>query len=411
MNVGVVLDLRDTSADSAPLRALLAALAQARQAGDRFSLIVAGRPGGLLLSPEQFRHGPLQLMMSRLFGQTAAPDTGLDLPQAMNLAIETVRKSDDPAAVLGSSLIMLVSAATLTDQLPVLQPMVHDSAVSGIPVSVVALGERSDPEAVQRLVLAGQGNRRVLNSADAAAEVVAKELHAASRVVARALRLRIRLASGVKLIRVLGSQRLAEPQAQQVREAERSIDQRLSRNLGIQADRGEDEEGIQIVIPGFYAGNSHVVLLDVVAERPGAVADVTLRYKDLVNLGNGIASASLDLPLGHKAPGPLERNVLKNQLALMLAEAVRQAGMHLAAGEQQQALSVLASIRDLWRGLRQEISAWSRDAELLRDEAVLSDYLGLLQSPLAAQSIERERLVDSLRYAAFRKLIQEQREE
>src|SRR6185369_2748520 len=114
------------------------------------------------------------------------------------------------------------------------------------------------------------------------------------------------LAAGVRLVGIVGSRRLDEAQAQRVREAERSVDLRLSRNLGIESDRGEDEDGIQVVVPVFRAGDAHVILLDVVAPGPGAVADVSVRYKDLVFLRNGVARASLTLPAGAPAAGPLE---------------------------------------------------------------------------------------------------------
>ena len=61
------------------------------------------------------------------------------------------------------------------------------------------LAEPIDLDAVDRLTLAGQGNRRLLANAGEAPSVVDRELHSASRVVARAVRLRIRLAPGVRL--------------------------------------------------------------------------------------------------------------------------------------------------------------------------------------------------------------------
>ena len=56
MNVGVVLDLRHGFAPEveAQARALLVALLHARDLGDRFSLIIAGEPGGLLLGRMSF---------------------------------------------------------------------------------------------------------------------------------------------------------------------------------------------------------------------------------------------------------------------------------------------------------------------------------------------------------------------
>jgi hypothetical protein len=189
-----------------------------------------------------------------------------------------------------------------------------------------------------------------------------------------------------------------------VREAEQSIDRRLARNLGIQADRGEDEEGIQIVIPSFYAGDTHVVLLDVVAENPGAVADVTLRYKDVVYLRNGVARAGLTLGGGRRASDPLERNVLKNLVAWEFARQTRQIGRSLAAGEAQRARSQLAALRKLIHGLRLEVAGWSGDPDLAADATLLGEYLTLLDSPAIGDPTQRRYVADSLRLAAFRKL-------
>ena len=407
MNIGLVVDLRGiTDANTgARIRALIAALNRVRQPEDRFSLTVAGPDGGLLVPPEQFRHGPLRVAMDRLFG--ASRDTGstlVDLQQALVTATESVRQGNDPGAVLGSSLVLLVTGSSLADELAALERIAHENAVSGVPLSVISLVARDDLAHIDRLVAAGQGNRRVLDSAQGADALVDRELHAASRAVARALRLRIRLAPGVKLVDVLGSRRLGEPQAQRVREAEQSIDQRLARNLGIQADRGEDEEGIQIVIPSFYAGDTHVVLLDVIAENPGAIADVTLRYKDVVYLRNGVARANLTVGGSRRVSGPLERNVLKNLVAWEFARQTRQVGRSLAAGDPQQARSQLATLRELIHGLRLEVAGWSGDPDLTADETMLGEYLALLDSPAIRHVAQRRYLADSLRYAAFRKL-------
>src|SRR6185437_14784178 len=113
-------------------------------------------------------------------------------------------------------------------------------AVAGIPVSVVAVGAGAPLPELDRLALAGQGSRRALAARADAPRLVDEELSADSNVVARAVRLRIRLAAGVRLVGIVGSRRLDEAQAQRVREAERSIDLRLSRNLGIESDRGDD---------------------------------------------------------------------------------------------------------------------------------------------------------------------------
>ena len=406
MNVGVVLDLRRPLDDATgtKLRALVNALTKARQPGDRFSITVAGHPGGLLVAPEDFRHGPIQVAMQSLF--TSARDSrapAMDLLAAMDTATRNVRHGDDASAPLGASLVLLVSTAPIAEQRQALEGMAHENAVAGIGLSVVAVGRGADLTAIDHLVLLGQGHRRVLAAADDAAKLVDRELHAASRAVARAVRLRIRLAPGVELIDVLGSENLSEPAAQRVREAEQSIDRRMARNIGIRADRGDDEEGIQIVIPSFFAGDSHAVLLDVVVPGPGPVADVSVRYKDLVYRRNGVARARLVIQDGHSAPGPLERNVLKNQLAHELARAATTAGAQLSAGNRGGAIRTLSAALALIVGMREEIPGWDNDNELRADEALLAQYLTVLGPRFAGQ--QQNHLADSLRYLAYRRLI------
>ena len=67
--------------------------------------------------------------------------------------------------------------------------MAHRQAADGVVLSVVPLGRRPDLERVERLVLAGLGNRRFLESPEQARQLVEAELHSASRAVARAVRL------------------------------------------------------------------------------------------------------------------------------------------------------------------------------------------------------------------------------
>ena len=218
------------------------------------------------------------------------------------------------------------------------------------------------------------------------------------------MRLRIRLAPGVKLVDILGSRRLDEPQAARVREAEQATDRRMARYLGIGADRGRDEHGIQIVIPNFYANDAHVVLLDLVVDGPGPIADVTVRYKDVVYLRNGVAQAHLTIEPGLRAAGPLERNVMKNLAAWELSRQVHGISRHIAGGRLQEAGAQLSLLRYRVQGMRDEVAGWSADADLAADQAMLDDYLAILRSPVAGDALQRGYLADSLRYAAFRKL-------
>ena len=346
MNVGIVLDAKPN--DLAAARALIDSLQQARALGDRFRLILPGK--GEIVPPEAFRHGPLSVALDEL-------EASNDLEGAVRLAIEHVHAGDDPTMPLGSSLVLVVTPQKLGDELDALSRLAHRSAVGGVPVSVIGVGASVDRSELERLALAGQGRRYFLEQASDANSVIDRELAASSRVVARALRLRIKLADGVKLVDVIGSVSLNERQAERVREAEKSIDLRLSRNLGIEADRGEDEDGIQIVIPSFYAGDAHTILLDVVAAWPGPIAEVTVRYKDLAELRNTVARASLALPRSSSGDidninrGPLEINVLKNYLAFHLSEVLEGAADKLEQGDRSGAIDELDEVRRLLAGL------------------------------------------------------------
>jgi hypothetical protein len=410
MNVGVVIDGRGTIPPdvASSMRALLKSFLKHKDVGDRFSLTVAGKPGGLLVDAEHFRHGPVTVAMTNvLTGSGPASPEGpvLGLVDAVETAVRNVQRTDDPTAPLGSSLVILVSSqpwGALTDPL---SRIAHRSAVGGIPVTVVGLGDSVQLEEIERVTLSGQGNRRLLRSAAESDRLVERELSALSRVAARAARLRIRLAPGVKLVEVIGSSRLDETGAVQVRQAERSIDRRLSRNLGIEADRGEDEAGIQIVIPTYYAGDSHAFLLDVVVPGPGPVADVTLRYKDLVYLENGVARANLSLGTGTGTEGPMERNVLKNLLAIRLSETLKDAGRAILAGEDARAIALVRDFRALLESLGSEVAGFEQDPELRNDVAMLDEYLTLMRTAALQRGGPRGYLADSLQLAGYFRIL------
>ncbi len=407
MTLAVVLDLSQplTPESGAALRALLTSLARRKSTGDRFSLVVAGRvlPGsrqGLLVDGDSFRHGALMVGLNEAL---AAPEGGLSLTEAMQRAQDMVLATDDPTQPLGTSSLLLVTPGQLGGQLPALVSLAHAAAVGGVSTSVVALGGGADAGEIERIVLAGQGNQRLLSSADEAQGVVDRELAAVARVVARAVRLRIRLAPGVKLVDVIGSHRLDEVRAEEVRQAEKSIDRRLAKNLGLASDRGEDEEGIQIVIPAYYAGDAHVVLLDVVVPGPGPVADVRVRFKDLVYLENGVGTATLNLPRGREVQGPIQLAVQRRYLGHQVSRALRAAGEAIAAGDMTTAATTLESTTRLLAGMRVLLPGLASDQGLLADLRMLGEYQGLL--PRLASDVQRDHIADSLRFASYLKIL------
>ncbi|MGI9592442.1 MAG: hypothetical protein ACR2P8_13810 [Myxococcota bacterium] len=406
MSVGIVFDLRGSpSIETArSLRALLDGFLEAKDVGDRFSLTVAGAPGGTVVGPEAFRHGPLSLAMAELLDPANGTRSGapaLSLEQAVRRTAAALQRTDDPDAPLGSSLVLLVTSQPLAPLTSNLAVLAHESAVAGVPVSVVGVGQSVSLEDLERVALAGQGNLRLLAEAAEAEGLVERELSALSRVIARALRLRIRLAPGVKLVSVVGSEPLDAAGAEQVRRAERSVDRRLAQNLGIEADRGEDEDGIQIVIPTFHSGDSHAVLIDLVAPGPGPIADVTIRYKDLVYLRNSVARANLTLGRSADPPGPLERNVVKNLLAIRLSETLKESGRELLAGRDQQAIAAVREFRTLLEGLQRETAGFQNDPALADDTRMLDEYLAVIEAGALDHDAPRQYLADSLQLSGY----------
>jgi hypothetical protein len=411
MNIGLVLDLEGEVSvqDAKSMRALIDAFGRESDIGDRFSLTVAGKPGGVILEPDEFRHGPITVVMQTLFEDRKDLELidrrTLTVTEAVMQAVDEVGSLDDPTAPLGSSAVILVTSGTLGESLPNLRDLAHQSAVAGIPISVIGVGSKVNLDNLEQIALSGQGNRRLLGAAAEAKALVEREVSAVSRVIARAVRLRIRLAPGVKLVDIPGSYRLDEVFAERVREGERSIDKRIARNLGIDADRGEDEEGIQIVIPTYYSGDSHVVLLDVVAPGPGPIADVRIRYKDLVHLRNGVASANLSLGRHEAEPGPLELNVLKNYLAYELSQVLRLVGSSVERQEYQEAIELVRYYIYLLHSIKKSMAGLSRDNDIDRDLVMLDEYLNYMTGRAPSDAETRDFLSDSLKLAGKLKLL------
>ena len=165
MNVGLVLDLRgEVTPDAATsIRALLQAFASSAELGDRFSLTVAGRPGGTVVQPGDLRHGTLSVAMAELFGD-GSPGVALSLDQAVAAAQDVVRADDDPNAPLGSSALIVITSQPFDALTGRLTDMAHASAVDGVPWSAIGIGSSVDLAELDSLVLAGQGNRRLLTT-------------------------------------------------------------------------------------------------------------------------------------------------------------------------------------------------------------------------------------------------------
>ena len=101
---------------------------------------------------------------------------------------------------LGTSLVLVATTRALGNDLGALSQLAHQSAVGGVSLSAVGVGDSIDRGELEQLALSGQGRRYFLEQSADANRIVDQELAATSRAVARALRLRIKLADGVRLV-------------------------------------------------------------------------------------------------------------------------------------------------------------------------------------------------------------------
>lgn len=401
MHVAVVLDARtalDAEAQSR-VRALLDALSRSRDTGDRMSLFAAGPHGGVLVPSGQLRRGEVEVALTRLFGGENVEHAAADVGSAVRAAVESIAADDEAVATLGAGLVLVVTPGLSDADGASLSDLAHVAALGGVTTSVVGLGTGAALEPLDAVAFAGQGRRSVLDSTSAATGAVSREIEAVSRIVARSIRLRIRLAPGVQLVGVLGSYRLDDARAARVVEAENAIDRELAARLGITSDRGEDEDGMQIVIPAFYADDSHVILLDVVAP-PGPIADVRARYKDLLHLRNESANGAFELARGTDERGPLELNVLENVVAFEIGTALDDASRMVASGDRAGAERRIDEARAMVAGLEERIPELGRSGRLDDGVALAGRYVTAISGD--AQAGQDAALCDSLRYAAFR---------
>ncbi len=79
------------------------------------------------------------------------------------------------------------------------------------------------------------------------------------------------------------------------------------------------------MIPYFYGDDSHVILIELWVEKPGLVADVTVRYKDMVNLDNATARTSVRLGARPQAPNQEQILIARNVRGFQLAENLQKA--------------------------------------------------------------------------------------
>lgn len=290
------------------------------------------------------------------------------------------------------------------------QRLTSAEADKEIQTTSVGLGLDFNEDLMMAIAKDGRGNYHFIKDGADTKTVFAKELDELTHVVAKAVKLRIQLAQGVGLVRVLGAKTLDAAQTRKVKNDEKKIDRRVADELGIAANRqtDQDEPGIKLIIPDFYRGDNHIVMLEV-AVPPGLgshkVADVFLKYKDLVNRTNRIEQAGVSVQYTADRAAmiaSINRAVKKNLLGFQTGEALADAGSLIAKGDIGSAVKRVDE-RMVVLGLAAK--EWS-DRDLDKDGLLLSRYEAVLkqlgQNPQLSQSELGQYVARSLTYAGYK---------
>ena len=326
----VAIDARLLSTRRAQLMEALRGLASRLGPQDQVAVVLTGSKPEVILplgSAKALRN--IEPLLPRA-GREGEPEAALS--EAGRLLTEA---AEGRMRVPGTGVVLWLAGPASTRSVGSASAGAHALTLQGAITSVIALHGGRDWWPVAQ---AGHGNHHSGLRPDAA---VAAELDALSRVIARLLRINIRLGPDVEAIRVLGSRVLTEAEKAAVKAREVATDTQLSKTLGLKADRGDDDDGLQTVIPTFYGGDAHVILVELWVKKPGLVAEVSLRAKDMVTLGNTTAQASASLGATPRDDGPVQVSVRHNVQGFSLAEALSAAAADAAAGRTREALDRL----------------------------------------------------------------------
>jgi Ca-activated chloride channel homolog len=408
LNVALVIDCSGSMGQEGKLEAAKAAAIQLveRLRGNDILSVVTFDDNAHLLWPAQ-----KAVATERLKRQIAAlaPGSGTNIYEGLKSSYAQAQRY---AGREGVSRVILLSDGEVTSGVtdPVeFQRLAAAQVDREIQTTTVGMGVDFNEELMLAIAREGKGNYHFIKDGADTQTVFAKELEELTHVVARAVKLRVRLADGVGLVRVLGAMTLDEAQTRQVKAEEKKIDRKVYEELGIAANRQkeEDEPGIKLLIPNFYRGDHHLVMLEV-AIPPGRgtrrVADVFLKYKDLVARANREARATVDVeytPDRAAMIASIDRNVKKNLLGFQTGEALTEAASLISQGRVAEAAR---KIDERMVVLGVAAREW-RDRDLDRDGALLDRYKTVLaqlrERPQLAGAEFGQYLKKSLTYAGY----------
>lgn len=342
LDIGLVLALGPHHADAAidAVQTLMNRLGPQ----DRLSIVEVSQTPVLVADLDRIKK--VRARLSWGWKPTGGLPTSPTLVAGLQLAADSLRRGEtEDAVVVGTKTLLVVTETVDSTAAVAAASEAHRLTVEGFVTSVIEVRPVADGELWQ-VADAGHGGYHRADS-DGIDAAVDAELSMLSRVVARLLRLNIRLSKSAHCVRVLGAKVLTAQQVIEVKARESATDQQLSKTMGIKADRGQDDDGAQTVIPYFLGGDSHVVVLELWVDEPGLIADITLKYKDMVHLRNGTAKTAVSLRNHKRAETPRDLVVKANLEGIRLGESLTAMAEQLQSGRGWESDRL-----DLWRRSR-----------------------------------------------------------
>lgn len=379
LDLVVVVDAAAFAQGPAFVTGFLGQLIRKLNNADRVGIVIAEEQPRVFLTID--RLALTQQNLARRIDALTAQGAGAHaLAAAMTQARQMLDEaSDDEAIVPGTQTVLVLTGGDGEARVQGATAAAHALTVQGAVTSVFTLDSQQGQW--WQVANAGYGNFHRITATDYT-RAIEEELASIARVVARLVRVNVRLGKDVGAIRVLGTRVLEQREVEAVKARELATDRSLSKTMGITSDRGEDDDGIQTVIPYFYGDDSHVILIELWVERPGTIADVTVRYKDMVNLDNGTARTSVRLSARPQPESPEQTLIAQNVRGFMLGESLQQAAIRVRAGDASGAMQVI-----------EDASAMAAETNKADQEAVrgLKD---LIQQPSWQNDIGRRSAVE-----------------
>jgi hypothetical protein len=390
--VTLVLDVSGSMDGSAIANARNAAhkLVARLAPNDRFSLVTFSSDAKVLVpvGPVGPRRGFIDATIDKIVA-----DGGTNISEGLRLGYEQTKNSSVPADAVRC--VMLLSdghanaGVTGSSQLA---RMALDAFQDGIQTSAFGLGEDFDGPLMSSIAGDGAGGYYYLRDSEQIAPALALELDKRLEPVATAVELRVRVADKVELLRVYGSRRLGEEEADRVRTQEVAADVHAQKRDGIKRDRQEDAAGgMRFFIPAFARADSHALLLKLRAPEGAAtrkLALVELKYKDRVSKKN--VTVELPVSVGYAdsdaaSAATANAGVARTVQGFLAGETLMTAASYVGRGNTAGAANLLEEREAILRTAATQLGepGFLRDADRLARLRGHTSGKGTLSEPLA----------------------------